>query len=110
MDRHARQSRLRFLLVELIEQLRPDAFDANEWKETCQLYQEINQFCDSVATANKHYLQVRDSDYEKAAHNPAQQPSATSRNRSHKKCKNPEKTLVFRGLSKLPAGPQGFEP
>jgi len=68
-------------------------------------------------TAQRHYLQVLDSDYERAAQNPAQQGAETSGSTLHKQDpQNPESVLVQHlaaWLSKctnLQATPTGLEP
>ena len=67
----------------------------------------------NTPVALKHYLTVIDADYEKAAQNPAQQPSETGRNGQQAKTRNPCfsgvcDTLLHPAREAVP--PTGVEP
>lgn len=67
----------------------------------------------SLAVAREHYLQVTDEHFEKAAHFQAQQAAVSPSGDSHQvesKMKNPEETLVSRGIVVPAMGGTGLEP
>ena len=53
----------------------------------------------SESVARKHYLQVTDDHFEKALHNPMQQPHVTARNDLQAEMTSHEKTLVLQEVA-----------
>ena len=53
----------------------------------------------SESIAKKHYLQITDDHFEKALHNPMQQPHVTARNGSQGEITEPQKPPVLQGFA-----------
>lgn len=58
MDRQAKLSRLKFTLTELVEQLKSDAFDPSDHKQTVFLMGEVNKLCHGLGLAELSLIET----------------------------------------------------